>query len=109
TATVAGGSTSTFIDGKISKTGNTNFTYHVGKANEYSPMDILNPSTTETFTVQYFNTGHPTTTIDPATQASFPAYNISRKEYWTVDRTGAATADLIFYYDAYSGVTNPFD
>ena len=107
-ASFSGGSTASYIDGKISKTGSTNFTFPVGNAGKYAPVQLSSLSGSNTFTAQYFNTPYSNTTSINTAPPTPANYNVSKKEYWTVDRTNAATtAVMTLPWDANSGVTNP--
>jgi hypothetical protein len=107
-SSITGGSTSSFLRGTMIKQGNTGFSFPIGKENKYAPVSLLNISTNANYSIEYFNEPYPVASIDPGTAATYPAYNISRVEYWTVNRTGPATADITFNYtDASSNIFAP--
>lgn len=115
------GSELSFIQGRVSKEGISNFYFPVGAlvfngnfltyqySKKFAPVQISNLSSTNTFTLNYFKQAHPVQTIDPATLAISPNYAISGFEYWDISpATPTTTADLRFYYkDAYSGILAP--
>jgi hypothetical protein len=86
-AVVIGPWDSSYVDGPVRRIGNTAFTFPLGTNNVYAPLSITAPSlTTDAFTVQYFNhLAH----IDgyDSTQHDVSLNHLSRKEYWTVERT----------------------
>lgn len=107
-SSISGGSSTSFLRGSMSKNGNTAFSFPVGRENKYAPVALANISTASNFTVEYFNTAHAVSTIDPATATAFPAYNLSTVEHWTINRAPAATADITFNYtDASSNIFSP--
>ncbi len=80
-----GGSSSSYIDGPVRKTGNTAFTFPTGNNSIYRTIAISAPgSSTDAFTAQYFKADQSyggVSTYDP----SFAT--LSGCEYWTLDRT----------------------
>lgn len=80
---VSGGNNSSYIDGPVTKTGNTAFTFPVGDGGVYRPIGISAPSTlTHQFRAQYFFEEQAFgTNFDPA------FWTISGCEYWQLDRT----------------------
>jgi hypothetical protein len=108
-ATFSGGSTASFIDGTVSKGGTASFTLPVGKGLKYAPVTFSNLSANNVYITTYSNTGYGNYTIDPTTTATYPAYNVSKQEFWQISRTfGGTTVDLTFNYtDASSNILNP--
>jgi len=97
-----------FVDGAVTLSGNSNLGFAVGKGQKFAPVFINNFGTSASFTVHYFNSGYGTYTVDPATLATFPQYDISRNEYWNVTSTTANPFDAVFgYTDAASGISSP--
>jgi len=80
-----GGSSSSYINGPVRKTGNTAFTFPTGNSSIYRTIAIAAPgSSTDAFTAQYFKAGQSyggVSTYDP----SFAT--LSGCEYWILDRT----------------------
>ena len=80
-----------YVDGPIEKIGNDAFTFPVGNDGFYAPISMSAPSATNRrFRAQYFhqdadNAGD-RTQLDPTLN------HISYEEYWTLDRTGAASS-----------------
>lgn len=104
-STLLGGSASAYIEGPIRKTGETAFTFHVGKQNRYSPVAMRPNGTSgvnDTYVVEYFP-GNPTT-VYGNTLSQFIDH-ISSAEYWNI--TGTAVPHFIkFKITPYSGVTD---
>lgn len=107
---ISGGSALSFVDGKLRRTGfygsNQN-RFPVGKADKYAPVVI--DAMAGDYTVEYFFSGYGNYTIDPATLAVYPAYNVSHNEYWTIDKASTIfDPNITFYYtDTRSGIINP--
>ncbi len=107
-ATVSGASTSSFVDGKLKRTGSTAFTFPVGKGNKYAPVDFSNYTGGNIYAVQYLNAGYGTYTINPTTLGTYPNYSVSGFEHWIIDQTTAGTVDLKFNYtDVNSNIITP--
>lgn len=107
-SSVSGGSASSLLDGNMAKYGNTNFTFPVGKGDKYAPVDIAALSGNSNYSVEYFFSGYGNATIDPATAALYPQYNVSPTEYWVINRTNSATANLTLHYtDSRSNIFVP--
>ncbi len=103
-----GASSASFVDGAVKRSGNTPFTYPVGKGNKYAPVDFSGFTGGNTYTVQYFNTGYSNFTVDPTTLATYPNYDLSHFEYWNIVQQDAGTVDLNFNYtDANSYIYTP--
>jgi hypothetical protein len=98
-----------FVDGAVRLTGTANLGFAVGKGNNFAPVGISDfGGTTKTYTVHYFNTGYGNYTIDPATLAAYPNYDVSRSLYWNVTSNNAGFYNAVFgYTDAAAGIINP--
>ncbi len=111
TGAIIGGSSSSFVDGKLLRTGfidPTNCIYPLGKADKYAPVFIRNPVMPGGTSMEYFFDGYGDYTIDPATLSSFPDYNVSVHEYWVIEQLIAFNLDLEFHYtDGRSGILDP--
>ncbi len=108
TATVSGASTTSFVDGLMRRSGAAAFTYPVGKGSKYAPVAFANFVGGNNYSVQYFNTGYGNYAINPATSATYPAYNVSNNEYWVITKNTGTSVDLTFNYtDANSYINNP--
>ena len=107
-ATITGGSTGSFVDGIMNRTGNSAFTYHVGKGTKYAPVEFSNETGpgTNTYDVQYFNGGYGNYTVNPATLLNFPDYVVSPLEWWDIDRTGSGAVDITFNYTDVTSLIN---
>jgi hypothetical protein len=89
-ATVSNVSSSNYIEGPVRKTGNTAFTFPVGKNGKYRPISMSAPSlTTDHFTAQYFNTNPLIPYSDVLKDASIN--HLGKMEYWILDRTGGTS------------------
>ncbi len=90
-ATQSGASPISYLDGPVTKIGNTAFTFPVGKPGEFALISISAPlNVTDAFRAQYF-------TSDPAASGYNPALkdvtldHLSASEYWVLDRTGGSS------------------
>jgi trimeric autotransporter adhesin len=109
-AVLAGGSATAFIDGSLRRDGipATAYTLPVGKGNKYAPVQLQNFSGANNYTVLYNNAGYGSYAIDPVTLGSFPGYNVSAYEYWTIGQGTPGQVDITFNYtDAGSLINNP--
>ncbi len=89
-SSVSGASSLSFVDGPVSKTGNTAFTFPVGNAGNYKPLSITAPALpADAFTVQYIAANpHPTY----SNLLRVPSLdNISECEYWIMTRTAGTS------------------
>jgi hypothetical protein len=98
-----------FVDGALRVSGSTNLRFAVGKGNNFAPVGISNfGGGLNTYTIKYFNTGYGNYTIDPATLAAFPAYEVSKSLYWRVTSDNTNPYDAAFgYTDASAGINVP--
>lgn len=98
-ATSTAGSANSFVSGPISKTGNTNFVFPVGKGTQWRRVQLANISASSTFRAEYFDTPFTNTTnVNP------PLNNVSMLEYWQVDRVGGTgNANLSLYWESATG------
>lgn len=102
TASVAGASNASFVSGKVSKIGNSNFVFPVGKTNcgpsgsvpGYAPISISNFSggtPTDQYTAEYIRSNGSALGTITATGLT----KVSACEYWTLNQTaGASTIDV---------------
>ena len=105
-STINSGNSNSFIDGPISKTGNTAFTFHVGSGSKWARIGIGAPSASSTFKAQYFASAY-TNTSSIATSPTPALHHVSTKEYWQLDRaagTGSATVTLFWEDASNSGI-----
>jgi hypothetical protein len=103
-ATSNAGSAASFVSGPMSKSGNTNFVFPVGKGSSWRRCSISNITASTTFSAEYFNT--PYVNI---TSVNAPMTNVSSLEYWQIDRTvGTGNANVSLYWEnaGTSGITN---
>lgn len=95
-ATVSGGSSSSFVNGPMAKIGNTDFVFPIGKGTTYARAAISSLSTTTTFTAEYFANGHPDS-LNLGT--SLTGGRVSSIEYWDLSPSGAVTANVRLYWE----------
>ncbi len=91
-ATASSTSSSSHVSGYIAKRTNstTKFTFPCGDGTNYRAMAVTPSSTSATtWTAKYFNTGYADYTITGAT-----IDHVSKVEYWTLDRSGAANSTI---------------
>jgi len=102
-AGVTGASNTSYVDGQITKTGNTAFTFPTGKGGLYRPISISGPAlATDNFTAQYFNSS-PLSTY-PNSSRDNTLDHISNAEYWILNRSGGTSAvSVSLSWDSNSG------
>lgn len=96
---------SSYVKGPVRKTGNTAFTFPIGKGSNYQYLRISAPSdSTDTFTAEYFDT---TQTLGTSTDPTFDY--VSSCEYFVLNRTtGTSNVSVTLAYDMASCVANLF-
>lgn len=106
--TVTGGSAASFVNGRLRKIGNTNFTFPVGKAGIYSPVQLNNitgQAVTDQYYVEYFP-ADPNSTITGIPLP--PLTRISSVEFWEIGQeAGAGRKSVVLNFTSRSGVQNP--
>ncbi|OJJ18468.1 hypothetical protein BKI52_22905 [marine bacterium AO1-C] len=117
-ATSTEGNATSYVRGPIRKIGMTsggNFVFPVGKSDKWARLELLDfdaTSTTDHFTVEYFDTRPPNSNI---LQVESPLNDISWQEYWNVDRGntggggGSVGARVKLYWEdnLFSRIDNP--
>lgn len=94
-ASVAGTpSNSAHVNGKVRKIGSANFEFPTGKSGFWMPIEVRNLSAAETFEAEYFPFGHSVTAVKGGDSLRHP----SVLEYWTLDRSGTASADVRLHW-----------
>jgi len=94
-ATQTGASATSYIDGPVTKTGNTAFTFPVGKPGEYAPISISAPlNATDAFRAQYF-TNDPSASGYNVNLKDATLNHLSSSEYWILDRTAGTSNVLV--------------
>ncbi len=98
-AKAVGAADTSYVEGKVKKTGNEAFTYPVGKNGHYRPMGISAPSSTSAeFIAEYFESNSDWVYDHSSKDATID--EISRNEYWGLDRTATTnTVDVTLYWD----------
>ena len=90
----SGASNKSYVDGELTKVGNSAFVFPTGKAGFYRPISISAPtSASDAFTAQYFNT-NPDISY-PGEQRAEILDHISNAEYWILNKnTGASNVNV---------------
>ncbi|HMU10161.1 MAG TPA: T9SS type A sorting domain-containing protein [Ferruginibacter sp.] len=101
TTLTGGNSNASYVDGKVRKIGNTDFTFPVGKTGfGYVPIGVSNfagAPVTDEFTAEYVRGN--ARLLGPVTAIGLD--HVSGCDYWTLDKTGSATAtDITAYWSA---------
>ncbi len=100
-ATQTGASGISYIDGPITKTGNTAFTFPAGKPGKLAPISISAPlNSTDAFRAQYF-TGGATGSGYSTSIKDVTLDHISSSEFWILDRVaGTSGVSVTLSWDA---------
>jgi gliding motility-associated-like protein len=100
TATVANASDNSYVDGFVSKLGNSAFTFPIGDGGFYRPAAISAPvSITDCFLARYLY-ANPDNAGYTRSQKALPILQVSDKEYWVVNRTsGSANGQITLSWD----------
>ncbi|MES2618758.1 MAG: T9SS type A sorting domain-containing protein [Bacteroidota bacterium] len=104
--TSTAGNANSFVSGPMKKVGNDSFIFPLGKGTKWARLGIEAPaSITDAFTAQYFNTPY-TDTLTMAASPTPVLNNVSKKEYWTCDRTvGTSNIKIqLFWENFLSGI-----
>jgi len=95
TASVTGASNTSFVSGPVAKTGATGFVFPVGKTGTgYVAVEIASLSGSETFTAEYMRGD----ALSLGLISAIGLLNVSRCEYWILNRAGSATANVTLYW-----------
>lgn len=87
-ATLSGGSTSSYVDGIVSKLGNDAFKYPIGESGKYRPISMSAPSsTTDRFEAEYFYSAQAIGTV-----LDTGIYDISNCEYINFTRQAGTSS-----------------
>jgi hypothetical protein len=108
-STCAGGSSESFVDGPLQKTGDEGFLFPVGEGNEYAPIGISGSADpAETFIARY-ERGNPRIVFGPNYENP-PINHMSVLEWWTLDRlVGINPRTVSLYARTYSNATQLSD
>ena len=107
-AAQTGASGTSYLDGPVTKIGNTAFTFPVGKPGKFAPISISAPlNITDAFSAQYF-TNDPSASGYNAALKDATIDHLSSSEYWILDRTaGNSNVSVTLSWDANrSGTVN---
>lgn len=102
-SSVSGVSNSSYVNGPVTKVGNTAFTFPVGASSMYRAITMSAPSAaTDAFTAQYYYTD-PDPVYDRQSLA-LSLDHVSAMEYWILDRTtGTSDVDVTLTWNPSSG------
>lgn len=107
-STTSGTSTNSYVNGPMTKSGTSAFIFPTGYGNgtKWARIAIAAPSSSSTFTAQYFAYPYSNTTTMASTPT--PVLNdVSTKEYWQLDRSlGSGDANVTLYWEnaGWSGI-----
>lgn len=92
-STVSGASNNSYVDGPVTKIGNDEIIFPVGKAGNYQPVSISAPAlATDRFVAEYFD-GDPTTTFGDSIDISID--HVSTCEYWNLTQQTGSSAVIV--------------
>jgi gliding motility-associated-like protein len=93
-------SDNSYVDGFVSKTGNSAFTFPIGNGGFYRPASISAPTdVTDSYAVRYLYTNPDNAGYNRASKVSSIS-KVSDKEYWVVNRTsGTSNTQLTLSWD----------
>jgi hypothetical protein len=102
-SSVSGGNNASFVDGPVSKLGNTAFTFPTGNGTRWARIGTgaNSGNATTMFTAQYFASAPSITAV------TAPLVRVSSEEYWTLSRSGAAaSANVALFWEdgTFSGI-----
>jgi hypothetical protein len=92
---ISGGSASSHVNGPLSKTGNTPFTFPVGNGTLYRPVSISSVSAVATVRATYFQANPRTLFGTTGTGATLPIKQVSLCEYWDLNDGGAGINAIV--------------
>jgi hypothetical protein len=94
-----GGSVTSFVDGPMTKEGTTAFVFPLGNGARWARLGIGAPTSSTSFQGQYFALGD--TSISTMATTPVPVLtNVSKLEYWVLNRTvGAGNATVTLYWE----------
>ncbi len=105
-ATTSGASNASFVDGPLTKIGNSDFEFPVGDGTTWAPIAVANLTgdAATQFTAEYYETKYGDTDNLRASDPNGDLNNVSLREYWDLDNTGTASnADVTLYWKDQSG------
>jgi hypothetical protein len=110
TASVSGASSTSYIKGRVKKTGNSSFYFPVGENGLYKPLVISSLSSiTDAYAVEYHRS-NPGLDYDTSYMSRASSLQkISGCEYWYIEHLSGADADITLNYDDSSYVNSISD
>jgi hypothetical protein len=107
-STASSGSSLSFVNGPMRKTGNDAFVFPVGKGTKWARLGIGAPSNIlDVFTAEYFDAAY-SNTSSKSTSLGLALNNVSIVEYWDCARTSGSSAVSVqlFWENTLSGINN---
>ncbi len=113
-SSTSGASAISFVDGPMTKIGNTDFEFPIGEGSTWAPLGISNLSgdAATVFTAEYFSTEYFDTENFRPTDPNGDLNNVSLNEYWDLNNSGTASStDITLYWknQGQSGIENYSD
>lgn len=104
-ATVAGASDASHVNGYVRSIGTGTFTYPVGDATNYQPVDVNLSANDQGMVVKYFATSAGTSPFTGGITS------VNDLEYWDISPVTSATGTVKLYWDTYknAGINNQTD
>jgi hypothetical protein len=107
---VNGASSSSYINGRVVKVGNANFTFPVGDDGIYKPLTISGLSNiTDAYAARYYHSSPGTLYDTSFTSRASTLEKISSYEYWYLEHISGTDAGVTLYYDSTSYITSAPD
>jgi hypothetical protein len=107
-STASSGSSVSFVNGPMRKTGNDAFVFPIGKGTKWARLGISAPSNaSDAFTVEYFDAAY-SNTSSKSTTPGLILNNVSIVEYWDCARSVGSSAVTVqlFWENTLSGINN---
>jgi hypothetical protein len=97
-ASLEGGSNRSYIEGNCTKSGSSDFVFHLGANGVYHPLAVSNLSNTTEVSCQYIHASTPS-----SNNLSQPLAQIDECSYWIFSNSSNATMNLNFFLDNVNG------
>lgn len=103
-AIYSGSGANAYVDGKVTKIGNSDFIFPVGDNGKFARIAVSSlGASSQTFTAEYFKAGH----FDYANFNTTNINDVSSMEYWNLNRSAGSTGvNVSLYWDdgSWSGI-----
>jgi len=93
TGSSASSNSTSYIAGRVQKTGATDFIFPIGKGGKYARLAISSISASSTFQGEYYNAAYANTS------AVGTLNNVSVKEYWDLNRVAGGNCNATLYWE----------